>query len=35
MRPPDEPPIVEAIGVSKHYGPTIALEDARIRGRAG
>ena len=31
MRPPDDTPIVEAIGVSKHYGPTIALEDVRIR----
>ena len=31
MRPPGETPIVEAIGVSKHYGPTVALKDARIR----
>ncbi len=29
--PPDETPIVEAIGVSKHYGPTIALEEVGIR----
>jgi simple sugar transport system ATP-binding protein len=30
-----ESPIVEAIGVSKRYGPTIALQDARIRVAAG
>ena len=29
------PPIVEAIGVSKRYGPTIALSDAGIRVHAG
>ncbi len=29
--PPGEPPIVEAIGVSKRYGATLALSDARIR----
>ena len=30
-RPPGDPPIVEAIGVSKRYGATVALSDARIR----
>ena len=30
-RPSDVVPIVEAIGVSKRYGATIALQDARIR----
>ena len=25
-RPPDQAPIVEAIGVSKRYGPTVALQ---------
>ena len=30
-RPSNETPIVEAIGVSKRYGPTIALADAHIR----
>jgi simple sugar transport system ATP-binding protein len=34
-RPPEEMPIVEATGVSKHYGPTVALRDARIRVVAG
>jgi simple sugar transport system ATP-binding protein len=34
-RPSDAQPIVEAIGVSKRYGATIARQDARIRGRAG
>ena len=29
------PPIVEAIGVSKRYGPTVALQDARLRVVAG
>jgi simple sugar transport system ATP-binding protein len=29
------PPIVEAIGVSKRYGPTVALHDARLRVVAG
>ncbi len=28
---PEETPIVEAIGVSKRYGATVALKDARIR----
>jgi simple sugar transport system ATP-binding protein len=33
MAPPENrtPPIVEAVGVSKRYGPTIALQDAHIR----
>lgn len=32
MAPPeDRAPIVEAVGVSKRYGPTVALQDARIR----
>ncbi len=31
----DGAPIVEAIGVSKRYGPTIALQDARLRVIAG
>jgi simple sugar transport system ATP-binding protein len=30
-----ETPIVEAIGVSKRYGPTVALRDARLRVIAG
>src|SRR4051794_24544865 len=30
-RPSFEVPIVEAIGVSKRYGATVALKDARIR----
>ena len=34
-RPSEQPPIVEAIGVSKRYGATIALHDARIRVVAG
>ena len=29
------PPIVEATGVSKRYGPTVALHDARLRVLAG
>jgi simple sugar transport system ATP-binding protein len=29
--PPDDLPIVEAIGVSKRYGATLALSEARIR----
>ena len=33
-RPSDQPPIVEAIGVSKRYGATVALNDAHIRVRA-
>jgi simple sugar transport system ATP-binding protein len=33
--PAGETPIVEAIGVSKRYGPTTALHDARIRVLAG
>jgi simple sugar transport system ATP-binding protein len=33
--PPEGAPIVEAIGVSKRYGATIALKDARIRVVAG
>ena len=35
LRPPGETPIVEATGVSKRYGPTVALNDARIRVVAG
>ena len=31
QRAVDAPPIVEAIGVSKRYGATVALSDARIR----
>src|SRR5271170_1379809 len=34
-REPEGAPIVEAIGVSKRYGPTIALQDAGIRVFAG
>jgi simple sugar transport system ATP-binding protein len=30
-RPPDAPPIVDAINVSKRYGATVALDHARIR----
>ncbi len=33
--PPGQAPIVEAIGVSKRYGPTIALNDVGIRVVAG
>ncbi len=33
--PPDKPAIVEATGVSKRYGATVALHDARIRIAAG
>src|SRR5689334_11557049 len=29
--PEDRTPIVEAVGVSKRYGPTVALQDAHIR----
>jgi simple sugar transport system ATP-binding protein len=32
---PEKTPIVEAVGVSKRYGPTIALQDARLRVIAG
>ena len=35
VEPSDRTPIVEAIGVSKRYGPTVALRDARIRVIAG
>jgi simple sugar transport system ATP-binding protein len=31
MCPPEHLPIVEAVGVTKRYGPTIALLDAQIR----
>ncbi|MBV9219143.1 MAG: sugar ABC transporter ATP-binding protein [Methylobacteriaceae bacterium] len=31
VRPLDTAPIVEAIGVSKRYGPTVALDNVRIR----
>lgn len=34
-RPPSVLPIVEAIGVSKRYGATLALSDARIRVMPG
>ena len=34
-RPPDDVAIVEAIGVSKRYGATIALSDARLRVMSG
>ena len=34
-RPADGPPIVEAIGISKRYGATVALKDARIRVMPG
>ena len=34
-RPPGDLPIVEAIGVSKRYGATLALSDARIRVMPG
>jgi simple sugar transport system ATP-binding protein len=33
--PPSDVPIVEAIGVSKRYGATIALSDARVRVMQG
>ena len=35
VRPPDRIPIVEAIGISKRYGPTIALHEASIRVLTG
>jgi simple sugar transport system ATP-binding protein len=34
-RPPFDLPIVEAIGISKRYGATVALKDARIRVMPG
>ena len=34
-RPPDQTPIVEATGVSKRYGATVALHDAHIRVAQG
>jgi simple sugar transport system ATP-binding protein len=33
--PTEQAPIVEAIGVSKRYGATVALKDARIRVMPG
>ena len=34
-RPPGVLPIVEAIGISKRYGATLALSEARIRVMPG
>ncbi|GGV20985.1 sugar ABC transporter ATP-binding protein [Streptomyces spectabilis] len=32
---PDAPPLVEASGIVKRYGPTVALQDGRLTVRAG
>ncbi|NNN30777.1 sugar ABC transporter ATP-binding protein [Streptomyces sp. S3(2020)] len=34
-RVPADPPVVEATGITKRYGPTVALDDARLTVRPG